>query len=325
MHAGLSFRSLFRHRLASPLSVYPLIRTTHRPFSALHALVGVAALAALSACTVPDRPARLPPSLPFEALSRLAPDSLRSLRLGDGVHYHFAWSAEGPWAIHLVSADLGRCEVTLRVVPAVEGDGVTRARMSVTEMTPTGTARVLAGVNGDFFAPDGTPVGPEVTPTTRRSSSRPAFAWRPGRAPRIDPGAAVDDMAPTGLHAVGGFPELLDGGRVAGDLGVAERPGFSAVRHPRTAVGLDTDTGRLWLVVVDGRQVPRSAGMSLPELADLFLSLGVEEALNLDGGGSSAMTLRGRLVSRPSDADGERRVGNSLWLVGDETACRQGH
>ena len=314
--------------------MYPLIRKTDRPFSALlvrplasvrHALPGVAAVAALSACTAPDRPAGLPPVLPSAALSHLAPDSLRSLRLGDGVHYHFAWSAEGPWAIHLVSADLGRCEVGLRVVPAVEGNGVTRARMSVTEMTPSGTVRVLAGVNGDFFAPDGTPVGPEVTPTTSRSSSRPAFAWRPGRPPRIGPGMVVDDMARTGLHAVGGFPELLDGGRRAGDLGVAERPGFSAVRHPRTAVGLDTDTGRLWLVVVDGRQVPRSAGMSLPELAHLLLSLGVEEALNLDGGGSSAMTLRGRLVSRPSDADGERRVGNSLWLVRDESACRQGH
>ena len=305
--------------------MYPLIRTTDRLFSARHALVAVAAVTALSACTAPDRPAGLPPALPSATLSRLALDSLRSLRLGDGIRYYFAWSAAGPWAIHLVSADLGRCEVGLRVVPAIEGDGITRARLSVTEMTPSGAARVLAGVNGDFFAPDGTPVGPEVTPTTSRSSSRPAFAWRPGQAPWIGPGATVDDVDRTGLHVVGGFPELLDGGRIAGDLGVAERPGFSAVRHPRTAVGLDADKGRLWLVVVDGRQVPRSAGMSLPELADLFLSLGVEEALNLDGGGSSAMTLRGRLVSRPSDAEGERRVGNSLWLVHDETACRQGH
>ncbi len=321
-------------RLCRWVPVYTLIRTIDRLSSALpvrpptsvrHAMFVLAAVAPLAACAAPDRPVGLTPALPAATLSLLAPDSLRSLRLGDGVHYHFAWSGEGPWAIHLVSADLGRCEVGLRVVPAVEGDGVTRARRSVTEMTPSGTARVLAGVNGDFFAPDGTPVGPEVTPTTRRSSPRPAFAWGPGRDPRIDPGTAVDDMSPTGLHVVGGFPELLDGGRMAGDLGVAERPGFAAVRHPRTAVGFDSDRGRLWLLVVDGRQVPRSAGMSLPELADLFLSLGVEEALNLDGGGSSAMTLRGRLVSRPSDADGERRVGNSLWLVRDETACRQGH
>jgi len=318
--------------LVIPLPVHTLIRTIDRTSSALplqapasmrHAMFVVAAVAPLAACAAPDSPAGLTPPLPSATLSILAPDSLRSLRLGDGVHYHFAWSAEGPWAIHLVSADLGRCEVGLRVVPALEGDGVTRARRSVTEMTPSATARVLAGVNGDFFAPDGTPVGPELTPTTRRSSPRPAFAWGPGRFPRIGPGAAVD-MSQAGLHVVGGFPELLDGGRMTGDLGVAERPAFAAVRHPRTAIGLDSEQDRLWLAVVDGRQAPRSVGMSLPELVDLFLSLGADEALNLDGGGSSAMTLRGRLVSQPSDADGERRVGNSLWLVRDETACQRG-
>ena len=109
-----------------------------------------------------------------------------------------------------------------------------------------------------------------------------------------------------------------------GDLEVGDRPNFAAARHPRTAVGFDAGGGFLWLVVVDGRQLPRSAGMSLPELAELFLALGVEEALNLDGGGSSVMTVGGRMVSSPSDATGERPVGNSLWLVHDGAACRNG-
>ncbi len=55
--------------------------------------------------------------------------------------------------------------------------------------------------------------------------------------------------------------------------------------------------------------------MSLPELAGLMEALGVEEALNLDGGGSSAMVVRGWLVNRPSDEAGERPVGNSLWVL----------
>ena len=74
-------------------------------------------------------------------------------------------------------------------------------------------------------------------------------------------------------------------------------------------------------MVVDGRQAPRSAGMSLPELTDLMAALGADEALNLDGGGSSAMALRGRIVNRPSDATGERTVANSLWVVRSGDGC----
>ena len=64
--------------------------------------------------------------------------------------------------------------------------------------------------------------------------------------------------------------------------------------------------------------------MSLPELTELFLALGVTEAINLDGGGSSVMNVGGRVVSNPSDVTGERPVGNSLWLVQDGAACENG-
>ena len=46
--------------------------------------------------------------------------------------------------------------------------------------------------------------------------------------------------------------------------------------------------------------------MTLPEAARLMRSLGARDALNLDGGGSTAMTVRGELVSMPSDRVGER-------------------
>jgi len=266
-------------------------------------------------------------SLPGAALDWLEPDSLRAELVGDGVAYHFAWSERGPWAVHLVSADLTRCELALVVVPAMAEDGVTRTRKTVTAMTPRGRVAPLAGVNGDFFAPHGAPAGPEVTAGTRRSSVRPAIAWDSRRIPRIGPdtvsGWAGDPAE--GLQVVGGFPELLDAGMRVKDLGVAERPRFAADRHPRTAVGYDPANGLLWLVVVDGRQDPRSAGMTLPELTELLEMVGVAEALNLDGGGSSALVLGSRLVSTPSDMTGERPVGNSLWLVRDGSGCEAAH
>jgi exopolysaccharide biosynthesis protein len=122
-------------------------------------------------------------------------------------------------------------------------------------------------------------------------------------------------------EAVGGFPELLDRGARVGDLTVGERPSFAAARHPRTGIGFDQVNRWAWLVVVDGRQLPHSDGMTLPELAGLFEALGAGEALNLDGGGSTVMVVEGRAMNRPSDLTGERAVVNALALVDDERAC----
>jgi exopolysaccharide biosynthesis protein len=123
---------------------------------------------------------------------------------------------------------------------------------------------------------------------------------------------------------VGGYPELLDSGERVGDLLVSENPGFAASRHPRTAVAYRPGARRLWLVVVDGRQGEYSLGMTLPELTGLLEAFGATEALNLDGGGSSVMVIRGRPWSRPSDEAGERPVVNALVLRYDREAyCRR--
>jgi len=123
-------------------------------------------------------------------------------------------------------------------------------------------------------------------------------------------------------HVVGAFPQLLSGGRRVGDLEVGANPSFAAARHPRTAVGFDPSLQRLWILVVDGRQPGYSDGMSLPELSGFLEALGATEAVNLDGGGSAVMVLRGRAVSRPSDAEGERPVVNALAVVRDPALCR---
>lgn len=120
-------------------------------------------------------------------------------------------------------------------------------------------------------------------------------------------GAPADEV-------VGGFPLIVRDGRnvVAEQAGIVAS--FGPVRHPRTAAGWSSNPPLTVLVVVDGRQPGYSAGMTLDELAALMLRLGATEALNLDGGGSSALTVRGEVRNRPSDAAGERAVGNALAL-----------
>lgn len=97
---------------------------------------------------------------------------------------------------------------------------------------------------------------------------------------------------------------------------------FCRNRHPRTAVGRRAD-GTIVLLVVDGRAA-ESAGMSIPELLQTMRWLGCTDAINLDGGGSSTLYVRGEpyngVVSYPSDNkkfdhEGEREVANAIILV----------
>lgn len=105
--------------------------------------------------------------------------------------------------------------------------------------------------------------------------------------------------------AIGGGPALLRGGKLA--------PFRSeAVRHPRSAVGWSRDF--IYFVQVDGRQRDLSVGMTLQELADKMQKLGCEEALNLDGGGSSTLWMAGQIINSPCEG-AERPMGNALVLV----------
>lgn len=87
-------------------------------------------------------------------------------------------------------------------------------------------------------------------------------------------------------------------------------------RHPRSAVGWSDAKDKIWWVLVDGRS-QQSAGISLIALGEFFEFLGAEQALNLDGGGSSVLAVsisgRGRVVNTPSDGK-ERFVPTGIGL-----------
>lgn len=89
--------------------------------------------------------------------------------------------------------------------------------------------------------------------------------------------------------------------------------GWVIKRNPRTFAGVDAQ-GRTVLVTVDGRDTD-DLGLSIPEAADVARSLGLVDAVNLDGGGSTTMAVHGRLVSHPSDLTGERPVGDALLVL----------
>ncbi|MEU8799399.1 phosphodiester glycosidase family protein [Spirillospora sp. NPDC048819] len=110
--------------------------------------------------------------------------------------------------------------------------------------------------------------------------------------------------------AVGGFAILRDGEPLSG-----LSPHGPA---PRTAAGFDRDGRRMYLVVVDGLS-ERSGGLTLAELASLLDKAGVDDGVNLDGGGSSTFVARSRgeksatVRNTPSDGT-ERAVANGIGV-----------
>lgn len=88
-------------------------------------------------------------------------------------------------------------------------------------------------------------------------------------------------------QAAAGNRFLLEGGkRIPLDIDIAK-----AKLMPTTAIAINEQANKLWLVIVDGRQPFYSQGVNLAELTDIFIDLGAYTALNLDGGGSSTLAI----------------------------------
>lgn len=89
---------------------------------------------------------------------------------------------------------------------------------------------------------------------------------------------------------------------------------FVTARHPRTLIGRDRH-GAFWLAAIDGRQPDYSIGMTFSDLQRLSDRLELTDALNLDGGGSTTMVVRGQVVNRPSDPAGARPVSDAIIVT----------
>ena len=125
--------------------------------------------------------------------------------------------------------------------------------------------------------------------------------------------------------AVGGAPVLIKNGKIVFDFTTTTSGKYmtnyellqtdifsSTIRPPRTVIG-NTADNKLILFVCDGRQT-HSDGATMLELAQIMKALGCVNALNLDGGGSTAMVAGGTLLNKPSDGS-ERAVASVVAFV----------
>jgi len=111
------------------------------------------------------------------------------------------------------------------------------------------------------------------------------------------------------IHALGAGPILIQDSQIMISAAEEEfQPDIASGRAPRSAVGIKDD-GNLVFFTVDGRQPDLSIGITLENLADFMLKYGIVEGMNLDGGSSARMVVRGYTMNNPSD---QRLISNGL-------------
>ena len=248
-------------------------------------------------------------------------DTRAALTVTRGVRYIVLnkGTPAGPLTVDVLEVDLKDPAISVRPVLAGKEGAPGLARVS--ELVAREGA--IAGVNGVFYAADGTPLGLVITDGQMKAPpvlNRTALGITSDGTVLIDNvsmderGNLVPDWRTLGVvHAIGGGPRLVKDGKVHITSGEERFKADVAVgRAPRTAAGVPSD-GKLLLVAVTGRQAYHSIGVTLEELANLMIELGAKDAMNLDGGGSSTLVVRDYVMNTPSDGR-ERKVADAILV-----------
>jgi exopolysaccharide biosynthesis protein len=247
-----------------------------------------------------------------------------------GVFIHSETRTNPPTRMFVAEVNLKNPDLHLRVSrggPDPDGPG----KWQTTLLEPT---KIAARedfdfvVNGDFFQAHGVNdgegtnaafranqwslvEGPAMTDGKTWSTSdkpRPCLVVHTNHSVTIETRTTPESDA---FEVIGGNTLLVKDGV---DVAPADK-----TRHPRTAVGLNATGDKLIILLVDGRKPGIAVGLTYEELATEMRRLGCQQALNLDGGGSSAMAVRDattgqmKILNEPTDGH-ERAVANVLGI-----------
>lgn len=127
-------------------------------------------------------------------------------------------------------------------------------------------------------------------------------------------GTEIDSQWQDAQYMMASGPLLVKDGKV--NISMDTTSSRAREKTARTAVAISKDGNKVFLVTTD--RGTNSAGMSLPEFAAYLAKLGVDRALNLDGGGSTTMGVRSYgsninyLINRPSNTNGAQRSVSTI-------------
>jgi exopolysaccharide biosynthesis protein len=206
-----------------------------------------------------------------------------------------AWPGAVPMQVAIVEIDLKTRGLSIAVSGGSPSDtSEYRSKTTSTFLRESGS---IVAINGGYFSPvvtaeglgqdavgfaksNGRVVSPASTPETARAAKA----------------VVCFDRKQVQILAALACPERFANGLAAGPLlvqdGTMKVDPKNATRHPRSILGVNAAGDRLWLVTIDGRQKGYSEGASFAESALILQALGAANAINLDGGGSTALVFR---------------------------------
>lgn len=224
--------------------------------------------------------------------------SYTSQNLSVNITHHEVGEDKEKITYHLADVYIGNIECFRSGLAATPP----RFRMSASLLGMMEDNDAVVAVNGDFcgYSYGGITVRNGVVWSTRSSGVDICVLYRDGRMSTFSSGKfRLDEAIVDDVFQVWSFgPALLNEDGTPRDIPWSAIPNVHiSGRNPRTAIGY-FEPGHYCFLVVDGRQIGYSRGMTLDEMAELFHSLGCMAAFNLDGGGSSMMAFNGELISQ---------------------------
>lgn len=252
--------------------------------------------------------------------------------LFEGIRYQRMVRADPrPMMIHIVTLDLRQAGLKPLVTPsnpAVQPEH-TQARTTTHFLKEFG---LQLAINGSFFYKfrEETPwdfypqEGDRVSAIGTTISSTKPYSAIKEKYPTIcflaqQKAEIVEDGAcPVGTEqAIAGNETFLAHGQIALKQSQWSRDWDKP--YPRTAIGVDRSGSKVWLIVIDGKQPLYSEGATMQELGEIATHLGIDVALNLDGGGSVTLAIATpngpRVLNSPIQAKiptWERPIANHL-------------
>jgi hypothetical protein len=224
------------------------------------------------------------------------PHTDRSRSLFPGIEYRREanWQPR-PVMMHIVTIDLQTAGLKLLVTPKTPNNSRTTSAF-LKEF------KMKLAINASYFVPfyehtpwdyyprtgDPTaPIGEAISNGDRYAA--PLKGWStlcilPGNIAKIiDIGTCPENT----INGVAGRELLVSNGKPTAKILLAhdDKP------YPRVAVGIDRNGTKLWLIIIDGKQPLYSEGITKMELSQIFAKLGVDKAINLDGGGSTTLVV----------------------------------
>jgi hypothetical protein len=182
-----------------------------------------------------------------------------------------------------------------------------------------GNERIIASINASFFSPDFRTRGYTVSDSrpwtgVYRLTESPLLACSTERQCQVlhqPPDEASKDWR----NVAGGVRSLVVEGLARTEQEDAQCGAFCETPHPRSAVGVDASRRWLFWVAAEGRQ-KNVIGLPLNRMAARMQALGIADAVNFDGGGSTDLHIQGQArAGRPDNEPAPRPVANAWVLI----------